>query len=321
MSKTAKIIVLSIVGALLCAVLVWGIVIRNVVFIPFGPYFGGVERSSTEVTKQSEFEADAQGIQSIYLDLISERIDVVATNDSKIRVEETSNTILRQEDIMQCSVNNGTLLVSSGLRDNNWLSWTTFGDIRVTLYLPASYQNNIGLHTVSGEISAQDLRAAELKIDSTSGTIKATNIQANTANMSSISGEMTLRDVSSGSIDMHETSGNIRLKGGSFDKVAAHSTSGEIALEAQKMGSIDAGSTSGTVNASVDEMPAKISVGTVSGEVTLELPENDGFTLKTNTVSGDVNNDFAVAHGVYKEGGQNSIEVGTTSGSITIIKK
>ncbi len=317
MNKTAKLIILIIIAAALCAVLVWGIAIRNVLFMPFGPFFG---MQTGDVVKQTEFETDAQGIKNIYLDFISEQITVVTTNDSKIRIEESSNGQLDQDEVMQCGVNGDTLRANSGLGDKVWFSWGRIRDIQVTLYLPASYKNNIGLHTVSGEISAQDINAAQLKIDTTSGEIEAKNIRADSVEASSISGEMSLRDITTGSINLHETSGTITLMGGSCESLSARSTSGEIMLDAERIQSVDAGSTSGSVSLSVNEMPSKINVGTVSGEVMLKLPENEGFTLKHSSVSGDLNSDFAMAHGVYKNG-QNSVEVGTTSGNINIIKR
>ena len=304
MSKLAKIIILAVVLAALCVALVWGIAVRNMLFLPFGPYFGS--ENDGQAVKQTQFETDVQGIKNLNLDFVSEQISVVTTNESKIRIEESSSGKLDDDEIMQCSVNGDTLLASSGLRNKLWFSWGNFREIRVTLYLPASYKDNIGLHTVSGEISAQDFSASQLKLDTTSGEIKVKNLQADTADVSSISGEMSLRNIQAKGIDMHETSGEITLLGGSLETVAAHSTSGEISLDAQRMQSIDAGSTSGSVNVSVDEMPGKIDVGTVSGSVTLKLPENDGFTLKHSTVSGGLNNDFAMAKGIYKNG-QNSV--------------
>lgn len=322
MGKTAKIVILSVVGAVLCVALVWGIAIRSMLFLPFGPYFSEESSTVAQGTKQTEFEADVQGIQSIYLDFVSEEISVVSTNDSKIRVEESSSRPLKDNEMMRCSANGGSFIATSGLHNSNWFNWTSFADVRVTLYIPAAYKNNVALHSVSGTIDAKDFSAAELKLDTTSGTINAGNIQASgNASASSVSGEITLRDVSAGSTDMHETSGTISVSGGNLGKVSAHSTSGEITLDAQQIDSVDAGSTSGSVRVSSESMPTNIKVGTVSGSVTLELPENDGFTLRTSSVSGSVSNDFATAHGVYKNGGQNNIEVGTTSGSITLIKK
>jgi len=317
MSKNVKIIILIVVAAVLCVALVWGISIQNVLFMPFGPYFG---EQSGEYTRQTEFEADVQGIQNIYLDFISEEMTVVPTDGTKIRIEQTSNGPLEQDEMMKCAVSGDTLRARSGLDSKIWFSWGKYRDIRVKVYLPASYKNNIGMHTVSGTISAQDFSPAGLKVVTRSGTISLRNVQANTADVSSISGSMNLRDIRAGTIDLHETSGTVTLVGGSFESVAAHSVSGEITVDVQKTGSVDAGTTSGTINISVEQMPAKINAGTVSGSVTLKLPENEGFTIKHSTVSGSYSNDFAMANDVYHNG-RNMVEVGTTSGSINIIKK
>ena len=319
MSKKTKTIVLIVIVAVLAVALVCGIALRNALFLPFGPYFG--EQNSPGV-KQSQFEADPQGIKNINLDFVSEQISVVATNENKIRIEETSNTQMNANDVMQCSVSGNTVVAESGMHDNwfNVFDWSRYGDIKVTLYIPASYQNNLGLHSVSGQINAQGFNSSGLKVDTTSGRINASGIQAATADIGSTSGEISLQNVQSAGLTMHETSGAITLVGGRFDTLSAHSTSGAISLDAQRMGKIDAGSTSGSVSVSVSEMPGQINIGTVSGSVNVTLPENDGFTLDTHTVSGAVNNDFAMAHGVYKNGGGN-ITLSTTSGFINIIKK
>ncbi|MPN19450.1 hypothetical protein SDC9_166819 [bioreactor metagenome] len=64
----------------------------------------------------------------------------------------------------------------------------------------------------------------------------------------------------------------------------------------------------------------KISVDTVSGSVEIILPENNGFTLSYDTVSGSTNNDFAMKNNQYK-GGDIAIDVNTVSGSLDLFNR
>lgn len=302
MYKTVKIVILSVIAAALIVLVVWGITARNLIYFSHGRLQFGEQQEGQGVS-QTEFETNVQGIQNIKLDFVSEQIDVVATNEDIIRIEETSSSELRKEDMMRCSVIGNTLVAESGLKDHwiNFFNFLDYADIKVTLYVPSAYQNNFDLGSVSGEINMQDATADALELHTTSGSIEVSNVQSDTLDMDSVSGELT-------------------AEGGSFEKVTADTVSGEINLEAQRMNEIKANSTSGEVNAFLNEMPARVDIDTISGSAKVAIPENDGFTVKYDSVSGDFNCDFALAHDTYKEGGSD-ISVDTVSGSIDIIKK
>ena len=64
----------------------------------------------------------------------------------------------------------------------------------------------------------------------------------------------------------------------------------------------------------------EISADTVSGAVEIILPENDGFTLSYDTVSGSTRNDFAMKNDQYGNGGI-ELNINTVSGSLDIINR
>ena len=302
MNKTVKVVILSVIAAALIVLVVWGITARNLMYFSHGRLQFG-ERQESQGVSQTVFEAEAQDIRNIRLDFVSEEIDVVVTNENKIRIEETSSSQLREEDMMRCSVNGNTLVAESGLKDN-WIDFFNFldyTDIKVTLYVPSSYQNNLELHTVSGSIDSQDVKADDLTANTTSGSIDVIGSQAN-------------------KLDMDTVSGAISVEGGRFETVTANTVSGEVRADAERMNKFEADTTSGAVSASINEMPERVEIDTVSGSATVKIPENEGFTVKYDSVSGAFNCDFALAHDTYKEGGS-VIAVDTVSGSIDIIKK
>jgi lia operon protein LiaG len=302
MNKTVKIVILSVIVAALVALVIVGVNVRHLAYFSHGRLMFG-ERQESQGAAQTQFDADTEGIQNIRLDFISEQIEVVVTNENKIRIEETSSSELSKDDMMVCSVKGNTVVAESGLKDE-WMDFFDFmdyQDIKVTLYLPSAYQNDLTLSTVSGTINTQDVKAAKLSANTTSGTIDVDGAQSD-------------------KLDLDSISGAIMVTGGRFETVTANTVSGEVRAEAERINDFDADSTSGAVNISVNEMPARVKINTVSGSATVAIPENDGFTLKYDTVSGGVNSDFALAHDMYKDGGSN-IDIGTVSGGINLIKK
>ena len=301
MSRIVKIIILSVIAGLLIALVAWGIAAKSTIYFSAGRLMFGEQAVQTEGMAISDYEADVQEIQNIRLNFVSESIDVVVTDGDTIRIEEKSSRPLKDDELMVCSVSGDTLRADSGLKDN-WVEWFNLGwvDIQVTLYVPASYQGNFDLYSTSGAVRVKDVTPGTLKVNSTSGALY-------------------VEDATAANLDMGSTSGAVKASGGEYGGVHLSSVSGGISF-AGSADNLRASSTSGAIAVTAENMPAMMDVGTVSGGVLLVLPENDGFTIKTDTVSGSVNNDFAVAHDMYKDGGSN-ISVSTVSGAISIVKK
>lgn len=301
MSRTVKIVILSVIAGLLIALVAWGVNVRNTIYFMDGRMLFGTHAGETAGTSVSEFEAAAGDIGNIKLDFVSEEIEVVVTDGDMIRIEETSSRALKEEEKMVCNVSGDTLSAVSGFKNRLMLGFSGWTEIKVTMYVPADYNGNMDLYSTSGGIKTGEVQVDSLRIHSTSGALY-------------------LADATANGLDIGSTSGALAVDGGSYDTVQAGSVSGAVKLEAEKMQNVKASTTSGAIVISVDGMPDRIDANTVSGSVLLRLPENDGFTLDTDTVSGSVNNDFAMAHDMYKEGGS-TVSVDTVSGSINIMKE
>jgi lia operon protein LiaG len=302
MSRIVKIVILSVIAGILIGLVAWGIAARNMIYFSAGRLMFGERASQAEGVSMSDFEADVEGKGNIRLDFVSESIDVVVTDGDAIRIEEKSSRPLNNDELMVCSASGDTVSAVSGLKDN-WHEWFNFDwvDIQITLYVPAQYRGNIDVYSTSGRINVADVQTDTLKINSTSGALYLDGAKAD-------------------SLQMGSTSGAVQVQGGEYGDVRASSVSGAIRLDAASMDSVKATTTSGAVAILSGNMPAMTEANSVSGSVTLKLPENDGFTLETDTVSGGISNDFAMANNEYKDG-KSSVSVDTVSGSINIIKK
>lgn len=63
----------------------------------------------------------------------------------------------------------------------------------------------------------------------------------------------------------------------------------------------------------------EVSISSVSGNISLEIPENNGFRVQYNTVSGDLTSEFNLDNYTYKRDSAEVI-VKTTSGDLNIEK-
>jgi DUF4097 and DUF4098 domain-containing protein YvlB len=112
----------------------------------------------------------------------------------------------------------------------------------------------VRLETVSGEIACANLTCAELKLSSTSGRLVCENCD--------------VKDVS-----LNNVSGNIRA-GGTFREIDTETVSGNVRIASTNI-------------------PDEIDGDSVSGDITILLPEGAGFTAKLDSVSGELSCEFS----------------------------
>ena len=85
-------------------------------------------------------------------------------------------------------------------------------------------------------------------------------------------------------------------------------------------GSVKAGSTSGRVDVELQKF-SELNIGATSGDVTVYLPTEPGFSAKVSTTSGKLSYDLALTKNGdrYVCGdGSAKVEIGTTSGDVRI---
>ncbi len=155
------------------------------------------------------------------------------------------------------------------------------------------------LHKDLTVLFPQSTQLEKLKIENVSGDIHS-EVAVKNFTASGVSGDIEIGNVSR-SAAIHSVSGNVEVKAGSLNSVKAESVSGDVSLYI-------GGITSANVN-------------TVSGTVNLFVPENLGFTLTFDTVSGDFYSSLATTQSgdtyTRLEGGV-AISIDTVSGDVNI---
>lgn len=208
------------------------------------------ELSTTETVEESRtFEEAISGIdiQTVASDVRFER-----SNDGKTRVESRHDAQIEET----VEVKSGVLTVrqKQARKGINIGIDLSSEDDRLTVYLPQSAYQTLGVETVSGEITLGELQVERASLNTVSGEIELQNLL--------VSGKMTLNTVS----------GDIELDRCDADKIEIGTVSGEVEGTLLSGKTFDVGTTSGEISVPASTPGAGLcEIGTVSGDVSLRV--------------------------------------------------
>lgn len=175
----------------------------------------------------------------------------------------------------------------------------------LTVTLPADETklfSEIDIETVSADFNGDGFNVTKIDIETVSGGVDLTNVDTSYLDVETVSGNITCSDISSKNIDFDSVSGEFDFNGAVSGRIESKTVSGDFEIH-------------------TSTMPTSIECDTVSGDIALYVPENDGFSCIFKTVSGDFNSNFAVtSSGKSRTYGNGSvvIEIKSTSGSLRI---
>jgi putative adhesin len=183
-----------------------------------------------------------------------------------------------------------------------------YDSVAVTITVPADCPIQLGVLSASAVVSGLRSGAAvkgmsgEVTLDGVAG-----NVEAET-----MSGEIAARDVD-GEVRFKSMSGGLVLADGWLDRLEANTMSGQIAADV-------------TLRAGGD-----VHVSTMSGDVTLRLPEGSDAQVRLRSTSGAVRSEFEslraakapASHTVSGNvgAGTGRVSVSTMSGSVTLLRR
>ena len=280
-------------------------------------------------------------VENLDINWTSGRVNIEYHAGDGVTVRETANRTLSEDDRIRWWLDGTTLRVQfckPGFRFFVNLEKT------LTVSLPeGTVLKTAGIRATSADLEIADLAAGEIVIETTSGDIRAATA-AKQLKAGATSGAITLRqDASADSVGLSSTSGSISLTladakevavdatsgeigvtmTGSADSVRLHSTSGTVRADLASADRADLSSTSGGVDVSLAAFK-ELKVGSTSGDVTAHLTAEPGFSGRLSTTSGSVSSELALEKNgnTYACGdGSAQVDIGTTSGSIRLLKR
>lgn len=240
---------------------------------------------NSNFTETGNAQIEASGIKDINLDWAAGSVDFTINEGNDIILTESSSGSFSRAQEMRWKVSGSTLSIDYG----NGFSCMNFAQKHLEISIPKSLADNLGkikIEGASGEYFLQGLACEELRLGLASGRINAYDMEV-------------------GDLNIDNASGEIIVTGNVSGEIKTDTASGSINIESEK------------------EMPESINSSLASGNISISIPENDGFTVDLDKLSGNFHSDFSTQQNgsrhVYKDG-STDIRIDIVSGNFTLQK-
>lgn len=299
-SAIIRIVIWSLVACLLVGVLYIGLTGGfNGFSIGFGTSYSYKNADRYQI---GSGQTDGSDIHTIEINWARGKVRVQSGEGAAIRWDETSDHALKDSQRVHYLAENGVLKLQ--FRDSSWFHLGNSPAKELTVTLPAGA--NVKL----------------LEIDNASGGMALENLTIPVVNLETVSGDITAENIQGDSLDLDTVSGDIKTSGVVMASVEAESISGDFTLSGE-IHNWNWETVSGAASLTSAICPREINTDTVSGDIKLAIPENDGFTAHYDGASGNLNSDFPIIGQdetyIYKDGSA-SFSFESVSGDIQILK-
>lgn len=260
-------------------------------------------------------------VRELDVDWSSGAVRVETYAGSTVRIAEHSSRSLPEELQVHWWLDGATLRIrfcASGQR----LSLPDTAKKELTVSLPQELAlESLTVDTAAADVTVAEAYADVLRVSTASGDMEL-SCAAKQIELNSASGSMALlASGSCGSLAAHSASGRIKAELDSVEMLKCGSASGSIEIDAAAADFVYAESTSGKIVLALDKLAHEGKVDSTSGKVTLQLPQDAGFTAKIRSNSGELHSDFAMKYDgeSYVCGdGRTMLTIETTSGDIAL---
>ena len=264
-------------------------------------------------TGSNSYSVPADGIDKIRVEWINGLVRVQPYDGTDIKLDELSNSEISEEYALRYKIADGKLTVRF-CKKHTWYgvdtSMLNINEIIKPKELVVSVPRAM---LESGEL--------DIQLDGVSNDTYISSAKLNGLNVNGISGSIAIENVSAKDMDLDTVSGLIDVSDCAADAIKVVSISGEMTIGGI-FGSARLNSTSGAVWFTDGSDGIKeLKIGTVSGDVIMQLPQGVGFNMNVSTVSGDVSSVFGLTKNgsnyVYGDASAD-FDIDTVSGDITI---
>ncbi len=251
------------------------------------------------------------------------------SQDDNIYIVELASTELSEDKLARIQAQDDILTIEQGRKSSAGSVLFNYEMLSsdFEIYLPQRAWNAIRVTTKSGDVELESgLEVANLELHTTSGDLTVPELTCGACRIETTSGDVEL----SGSCmqaDVSTVSGDMEVSG-SFSKVDLSAVSGDVTF-CGSAPQLELSSTSGDLDLKLENLPDTLTMSTVSGDTRLYLPDNDGFYLHYNRVSGEVRSDFNLktslsdksGTAVYLSGADRHYTMNTVSGDLRIYRR
>lgn len=291
-----KIISFSIIAIALVVILVCGITKKSSDFSLNNSGFHYSNSNAYEIMRD-EMSMDVNGINKLEVHWMGGSVNVTRSDDDKIHFFELCDDEVRknEDNLMRYLVKDNKLTIQF-CKSRWFVKNKVQRGKELVIKLPTEMLSEIEIGTISANTIYKDIDLVSisyLKMETVSGNIEISNTNLNTLKIDSVSGKINLnavdckQEISIDTVSGNINSNNIHTNYFDVDMVSADiRVIGDINI-------IDIDNVSGNVRLVLNNVPSKIDSDSVSGDITLLIPDNDGFKVKLDSVSGELSTNFA----------------------------
>lgn len=243
-------------------------------------------------------------INQLEINWMAGSVTVEVTEENQVYAEETE--VSDDDRKMRYLVENGKLIIQyQKAKFFSFGNWSKSKDL--TVYIPrnmASNMNRIDIETVSADIDISGFESKEMDFETVSGQVDIKDLITKTLDMEGVSGDIKGTGIQANILNVEVVSGSTHMEG-VFEKAELEAVSGDLKL-------------------GCDSFIQEVNAETVSGDITLYIPKDNGFSAELDSVSGDLNTEFSVnGKGDTKVYGDGNAEFDfeTVSGDVWIRKR
>lgn len=267
------------------------------------PSFGVTGIVYADADRYTAGGASLDGVTHIEIEWLNGHVTLATHTGNTVSFSETANRELDEHTMLHYYLEGTTLHIKyceSGLRT---LSQVTK---YLTVQIPASLAlGDVTVSAVSAGVRVEDITIDRVEVSTVSGGIYFGNTVVRRVKCESVSGDVegNLPPVGVDAVSVSSVSGNLRFSADVRD-FSAETTSGDVSLSAKLA-------------------PSVLSIESISGNVTLLLPENLSAILRFDSVSGSASS--GIPHTVRDRkmifgSGDGEYDVETVSGNLRIDK-
>ncbi|MFR5135337.1 MAG: DUF4097 family beta strand repeat-containing protein [Acutalibacter sp.] len=279
---------------------------------------------SWEYSYETTWDPSQDGVEGLSVRWAAGPVSVMPGEGPLITVTEYASRPLEEGERLALSSSGGVLEVgwNGGL-----LPLGALQDLekRVDVEVPPellSQLEGLSCWNVSGGISVSEATAQELSLSSLSGDLFLTGVSGAQARASTVSGDIQWAQGRAGELSVETAWGAVRMSGIQAEDFRVKTVTGPV--DFQGVGNAISGETvTGALRAQLAACPREGDLRSVQGNISLTLPENQGFQARHSSVSGHFTSDFSGSGqggGFLYKGGGPLLSFTTTSGDVRIAR-
>ncbi len=247
-----------------------------------------------------------QPVESLHIHWVNGPVEVRIGESDQLLITEYSKRPLEDDERMIVIVEDGEVEIKWRKKQfvHGWRQMTLQKHLVVELPRTQSSLSELEISGVNGEIYLQGLTGDGISVNNVSGGIRAVGLRGDDLNLSTVSGRIEARDLVADDLDVSSVSGAVEVAGFHADDATLKSVSGKVAAWGTAE-DVHGNSTSGAVELRMEAMPEDANLSSVSGKLTLIVPDS-GFNVHYQTTSGGFSSEYPLSGRLEKKNGDAS---------------